>query len=78
MRIEFKIENLTGEVSVMGAPEFRVTKDNLAQTSLLIAIDPSALTASSTKLRIGVYANGKRLETVNTVFAGPRDNTIEK
>ena len=74
MRIEFKIENLPGEVSVMGAPEFRVTKDNLAQTSLLIAMDPAALTASSTKLRIGVYANGKRLETVKTVFAGPRDN----
>jgi cytochrome c oxidase accessory protein FixG len=78
MRIQFRIENLPGEVSVMGAPEFQVTKDNLAQTSLLIALEPSALTASSTKLRIGVYSDGKRLETVKTVFAGPRDNTIVK
>ena len=78
MQIEFKIENLPGEVRIMGAPEFQVRKDNLAQTSLLIEMEKSALTAASTKLRIGVYSNNKRLETVKTVFAGPRNNSISR
>lgn len=71
--VEFKLENVRGEISVMGDPEFTVSKDNLAQTSLLIALKADAVTASSTKLKIGVYSNGKRLETVNTVFIGPRN-----
>jgi len=70
--IEFKLENMRGEVSLMGDPEFSVAKDNLAQTSLLIILDRETVTASSTKLKVGVYSNGKLLETVNTVFAGPR------
>ncbi len=72
--IEFKLENLPGEVSLMGDPEFSVAKDHLAQASILIALQPENISGPSTKLKIGVYSNGKRLETVNTVFAGPRRN----
>lgn len=70
--LEFQLENTEGEVNLMGDPEFSVPKDHLAQTSLLIALKPDAVTGSSMKLRVGVYSNGKRLETVNTTFVGPR------
>jgi cytochrome c oxidase accessory protein FixG len=72
--IQFKLENIAGQVSLMGAPEFSVARDNLAQTSLLIALKPEVINGANTKLKVGVYSNGKRLETVNTVFAGPRRN----
>jgi cytochrome c oxidase accessory protein FixG len=73
--IEFKLENIDGQVTLMGGPDFIVPKDHLAQTSLLIALKLDAVTASSTKLTIGVYSNGKCLETVNTVFVGPRNSS---
>jgi cytochrome c oxidase accessory protein FixG len=70
--IEFRLENIPGTITVMGNPTFTVTKDSVAQTSLLIALNSNRLSGASTKLKIGVYSNGRRLETVNTVFAGPR------
>jgi cytochrome c oxidase accessory protein FixG len=78
MRLEFKLENRDGEVSLMGDPEFNVPKDNLAQTSLLIALKPEAMNGPATKVKIGVYSNSKRLEMVSTVFAGPRNNSTSK
>ena len=71
--LEFKLENVRGEISLMGSQDFRVTKENLAEASLLIALDPTVLKGPNTKLNIGVYSNGKRLESVSTTFIGPRD-----
>jgi len=72
--LEFKLENVHGTVSLMGSQDFKVANDNLAQTSLLIALERSTVKAPTTKLKIGVYANGKRVNTVNTMFIGPRDD----
>jgi cytochrome c oxidase accessory protein FixG len=71
--IELRLESITGDLQVMGNGQFILPKENLAQTSVLIAIDPSQLHSSKTKLRIGVYSKGKCLETLKTVFVGPRE-----
>ncbi|MCI0534598.1 MAG: cytochrome c oxidase accessory protein CcoG [Verrucomicrobiales bacterium] len=71
--LEFKLENLPGQVRLMGSQDFKVARDNLAQTSLLIVLDPSTVKTPTTKLKIGIYANGKRVNTVTTVFIGPRE-----
>jgi len=70
--LELKLENLSGTVRLMGASPFVVPKENLAQTSVLIELDPAALTGNSTKLKLGVYSSGQLLETVATGFVGPR------
>ena len=70
--VELKLENADGTVRLMGAGPFVVPKENQAQTSVLIELSPVALTGNSTKLKLGIYANGKRLETVTTGFVGPR------
>ena len=70
--VELKLENIPGTVRLMGASPFNVPKEKLAQTSVLIELDPAALTGASTKLKLGIYSNGKRLETVTTGFVGPR------
>jgi cytochrome c oxidase accessory protein FixG len=70
--VELKLENVPGQVRLMGAGTFLVPKADLAQTSVLIELDPAVLTGSSTKLKLALYSNGRRLETVTTGFVGPR------
>ena len=67
-----KLENLTGELNVMGGRQLVAPKGDLAQSSVLISIAPAALTGADTKLKIGVYAEGKRIQTLTTSFGGPR------
>jgi hypothetical protein len=74
--LQLKIENTEGSLKLMSGA-LVVMKEQLAQTSVLIDLDPITLTGSKTKLQIGVYSNGKRLETVNTVFIGPRNTAPE-
>ena len=70
--MELKLENMPGTVRLMGAGPFVVPREKLGQTSVLIELDPAALTSNSTKLKLGLYANGKLLESVTTGFVGPR------
>lgn len=73
MPIELKLENLTGNVRIMGAAPLIAPKEALASTSVLIELVPDQLAGASTRLEIGVYSEGKHIETVKTVFAGPRN-----
>ncbi len=70
--IELRLENIQGTLRVMGGAALVVPREKLAQTSVLIELDPTALTGASTRLEIGIYSDGKRLETVKTGFVGPR------
>lgn len=71
--VHLKLEDMDGTISIMGTGELNVPRAALAQTSVLIAVKPNQLQGSTTKLRIGVYdAQGKKLETIKTVFVGPR------
>jgi cytochrome c oxidase accessory protein FixG len=70
--VELKLENLPGAVRLMGLGAFTVPKAKLAQTSVLIELDPAVLTGNSTQLKLGIYSGGKLLETVTTGFVGPR------
>ncbi|MGV3772654.1 MAG: cytochrome c oxidase accessory protein CcoG [Verrucomicrobiales bacterium] len=71
--IELKLEDATGTLRIMGAERFVARKEKMAQTSVLITFDRSQLSSAKTKLKIGVYSGGKRLQTVNTIFVGPRN-----
>lgn len=70
--VQFRLDGLEGKVVVLGAQQFIVPGDKLAETSVLVELDPKHLTSSATKLAIGVYADGQRIETVKTAFIGPR------
>ena len=72
--VQLRLENIQGNLRVMGFGELVAPKEKYAQTSVLIELEPAVLRGASTKLQIGVYSGGKRLERVETVFAGPRDS----
>lgn len=70
--VELRVEEGAATLRVMGSGHIDVPSQKLAQTSVLIDMDPASLSGPHTPLVIGVYANGKLLETVKTVFVGPR------
>jgi cytochrome c oxidase accessory protein FixG len=72
--LTFRLENgAAGNLQVMGAGEFVAPKENLAQTSILILLERSALVGGKAKIKVGVYAGEKRIETLKTSFIGPRN-----
>ena len=48
-----------------------------AETSVLIELDPAVMKPGTTPLVVGVYSQGRRLETLKTGFIGPRDDTAQ-
>ena len=76
MPIEFRLENIVGKVSVMGSHGLVAPKEKLAEASVMIELAPSVLSGAGTRLVIGVYSDGRRIETIKTVFAGPRPDQI--
>jgi len=67
-----KLEGVIGDLEVMGEKTLVVPAGKLAQTSVIIELNATNLTGATTKLKVGVYTGGKRVQTVNTVFVGPR------
>ena len=70
--VELRLEGGEGKISVLGAADLVVPKESLTHTSVLIELAPAALNGAHTKLKIGVYSKGKKLESLKTVFIGPR------
>jgi hypothetical protein len=56
----------------MGEKNLVVPAGKLVETSVLIQLGTEVLTGNTTKLKVGVYSGGKRVQTVKTVFVGPR------
>lgn len=70
--VELKLEGGAGQLEVMGEKNLVVPAGKLIETSVLIQLEPTAVTGATTKLKVGVYSNGKLMQTVKTVFVGPR------
>ncbi len=73
MVAEIKLLSGNGELQVMGTNPIRVPKEKLAETSVLIQLPARVLEDGKKNLKVGIFANGKLLQTVNTSFVGPRD-----
>jgi polyferredoxin len=71
--IELRLENVEGDLQVMGG-SLNVPPQRLAENSVLIDINPELVPHGKLPLEIGVYSNGKRIETLKTAFIGPRDD----
>lgn len=72
--LQLKLENHAGELRVLGNSGFKVEGEKLAQTSVLIILPPETLKEPKTKLKVGVYSQGKLLQTIDTIFSSPRNS----
>jgi cytochrome c oxidase accessory protein FixG len=71
--VHLRLENVPGKLLLMGgSDELTVPQQQLAQTSVLIELAPGILKPGTTPLTIGVYSADKRLQTIETLFIGPR------
>jgi cytochrome c oxidase accessory protein FixG len=70
--IQLKLENVRGNLQVMGQ-ELVAPPQQHSETSLLVNLDPGVMKPGTTPLVIGVYSEGRRLETLKTSFIGPRE-----
>ena len=67
---EFKLENVTGEIKTVGGL-LPVEGQSIGEGAMFIHLDRTVLTGMSTKVKVGVYVGGEKLETINTTFLGP-------
>lgn len=69
--IELKPENFEGRIELVGEEELIVPGESDIRGAMFIYIDKDDIKERKTKLKIGVYEGGEKIETVNTTFLGP-------
>lgn len=70
--VQLRLENIEGKLSVMNGGELLLPKEGLLQSPVLVELAPSVLTGANTSFKVGVYSQGRKIETVETMFVGPR------
>ncbi len=66
-----KLENLEGEIKMIGQDTIRVAKGSMGQGEFFIILHNRDITETKTSVEIGIYENGRRIETVRSGFLGP-------
>jgi cytochrome c oxidase accessory protein FixG len=74
--IELKLEKPAGSLQVMGAAEIITLPGALAENSVLVELDKKDMKSGNTPVVIGVYAKGKKVQSIKTAFIGPRDDSL--
>ncbi len=72
MPVELRLENPAGTLQMMGG-QLLVPAQKLLENSMLVELEPTAMKSGTTPISIGVYSNGKKLQTLKTAFIGPRN-----
>jgi len=71
MPVELKLENIAGDLAVLGG-ELNLPAEKQSEASVLIEIPPDKLASGNTPVSVGIYSANKKLETIKTIFIGPR------
>ncbi len=73
IHLDLKLENIEGEIKMINPID--VPKESYFQTSLFVILKKEKLEKRKTKIKIGIYEDGKRIETVTATFLGPAHKT---
>ena len=69
IHLELKLENIEGEIKQIGPVD--VPKESYFQTSFFITLKNEQLKSRKTKIKIGLYENGHKMDELTAVFLGP-------
>lgn len=69
VHIELKLENIEGEIKMINSID--VPKESYFQTSFFVILKPAQIKKRKTKIKVGLYENGERIETITATFLGP-------
>ena len=70
--VHFELISPKGEIKLVRTDNFDVQPEALAEGTLFIEINASALSGDKNNLKIGVYSNDKLIETTTARFLAPR------
>ncbi len=70
--VHFKLLSHKGTIKLVSADDFKVKGQGLAEGTLFIEVNASALSGDKDRLKIGVYSGEQLIETTTTAFLGPR------
>ena len=68
--VEFKLESPAGEIKYIG-DNLVLEKEELEKGTFLIILPKSEVTSSNIPLKIGMYADGKKVDDYPSTFVGP-------
>ena len=71
-KVSFKLLSHKGVIILVSQDNFKVGAEKLAEGTLFIEINNSALTGDKDELKIGVYSGEELIETTFTKFLAPR------
>ena len=82
MPVSLKLENISGEIKIIGNP-LLLNSQEITDSKFLIILPESEIHKMNTPLVIGVYSNGRLLGSINSSFLGPvkekvKDKEIKK
>jgi cytochrome c oxidase accessory protein FixG len=69
--VTLKLEDIDGEVKLIGNKNIILKKESIGEFTFFLEIPESDVKHHSTKIKIGVYRNGERIQTIKTKFLGP-------
>ncbi|MBK9981760.1 MAG: cytochrome c oxidase accessory protein CcoG [Saprospiraceae bacterium] len=69
--VELRIEDLQGEIKLVGAQEFMLKKEAINEFTFFLELPKTEIHNRSNKISIGVYHDGKKIQTLKTKFLGP-------
>lgn len=69
--VELKLEGVEGEVKLIGKPQLILKAETVNTETFFIILKRKDIHETTTKLNIGVYRDGKKIQTVKTNFQGP-------
>ncbi|MFD0994158.1 cytochrome c oxidase accessory protein CcoG [Tenacibaculum geojense] len=71
--VYYELLSHKGKIETVTYQNFTVPKQDMAEGSLFIELHQSQLTKDKVTVKIGVFSNGKLIETTTTNFLGPRN-----
>lgn len=70
--VSFRLLSHKGKITIVSHETFTVPASGLAEGTLFIELNASALSGDKDKVVIGVYSGDEQIETTRTAFLGPR------
>jgi polyferredoxin len=68
--LTFKLEDFEGDFKFIGDSDLIIKGQGLREGEFFLIIEKKNIKKRSSKIKIGVYENGKKIETVKTKFLG--------
>lgn len=69
--VELRLEDMKGEIKLVGKQSLDLKKENIHTETFFIILDNNEIHDRTTKIKVGVYKNGEKIQTIKTNFLGP-------